>query len=132
MKFGKIAGSRLERSLRPWRCLGFAESDPGLGQIVGGQLDGHAVAGHDPDEVFPHLSGDVREHDVTVGELHAEHRPGEHVHHYTFACDAIVFWHADALLPNSRPEINPSHEGGEILSRIGVPGERCVLHPADR
>ena len=57
--------------------LGLPESDPRLRQIVGRQLDGHPVAGNDPDKIFPHLAGDGRQHLMLVIEFNAEHRSGE-------------------------------------------------------
>src|ERR1022692_4718787 len=35
-------------------------------EVVGRELDLHAVAGQDPDVVHPHLPGDVREHLVPI------------------------------------------------------------------
>src|SRR5574338_559829 len=59
------------------RELPVAEDDPAAGQVVRAQLHHDPVLGEDPDVVLSHLAGDVREHLVTVGELHPEHRVRE-------------------------------------------------------
>ena len=43
-------------------------------RVVGGHLDGHAVAREDPDVELPHPAADRGEHDQAVVALHAEHR----------------------------------------------------------
>src|SRR3954470_23668852 len=50
-----------------------AVSNPALGQIVGGQLDQHLVAGEHANPVLAHLAGGVAKHLMAVFELHAEH-----------------------------------------------------------
>src|SRR6267378_3339193 len=45
-------------------------------EVVRRQLNLHAIARQDPDEVHPHLPADVRQHLVSVFELHPEHRVG--------------------------------------------------------
>ena len=50
-----------------------AVGDAAPAEVVGGELDLHAVTGQDPDVVHPHLPGDVREHLVPVLELDPEH-----------------------------------------------------------
>lgn len=49
------------------------ERDARLAQIVGRHLDVDAVAHADADEVLAHLSGDVGQDFVAVGECDAEH-----------------------------------------------------------
>src|SRR5262249_40338405 len=49
-----------------------AVDDPALGQVVGGDLDRDPVAGDDPDEVLPHLAGDVRQDAMAALELDHE------------------------------------------------------------
>src|SRR6476659_6789373 len=47
------------------------------GEVVGGKLDEHLVAGQDADEVLPHLAGDVGEDLMLVLELDLEHGVGQ-------------------------------------------------------
>src|SRR6266542_6274641 len=47
--------------------------DPAARQVVGGELHLDLVPGQDPDEVHAHLAGHVREHLVSILQLHAEH-----------------------------------------------------------
>src|SRR5580765_7790024 len=70
-----------------------AEGDPRLRQIVGGELDGHLVAGQDPDVVHPHLPGDVPEHHVAVLQLHPEHRIGEGFDDLPLHLDSLFLRH---------------------------------------
>src|SRR4029079_15295716 len=48
--------------------------DTASGEVVGGELYLHLVAGEDADVVHPHLAGDVSQHLVPVLQLDAEHR----------------------------------------------------------
>ena len=52
-----------------------------LGEIVGRNLDSHLVAGGDPDEVFPHLAGNMRQHLVAVLEADIVHRCRQYFYH---------------------------------------------------
>src|SRR6266540_5409987 len=61
-----------------------AVRDPAAGQVIGRQLDSHAVAGQDPDEVHPELSGDMRQHSVPVLKLDCKHGVGQRLHDRTF------------------------------------------------
>ena len=54
----------------------FAEDDPRFRQIVGREFHLYLVARNDPDEVLPHLAGDVRQHVTVSGKIHAKHRAG--------------------------------------------------------
>lgn len=60
---------------------GVAVGDAAFGQIVGGDFDGHLVADGNADEIFTDLAGDVRQHRVSVIELHAVHRAGQYFNH---------------------------------------------------
>src|SRR5262245_56988265 len=64
--------------------------DPAPGQIVGGQFYLHPVAGQDPDEVHPHLAGDMGQHPVAILQLHPEHRIGQGLDHRALDLDRIV------------------------------------------
>ena len=55
--------------------------DAPLVQVVRRHLEGDPVPGEDSDEVHPHLPGHVRQHLVTVIELHPELRVGERLFH---------------------------------------------------
>ena len=52
--------------------LSFAIGDSALRKIVRGQLDRHAVAGHDTDEMLPHFAGNVSYNLMAVFELYPE------------------------------------------------------------
>jgi hypothetical protein len=57
--------------------LAVTEGDAAAGEVVGGELDGDAVAGEDADVVLAHLAGEVTEDGVAVFEFDAEHGVGE-------------------------------------------------------
>src|SRR5258708_21015627 len=46
-------------------------------EVIGRQLHEDLVAWNDPNEIHPHLPGDVREDRMAVLELHFEHRVGK-------------------------------------------------------
>jgi hypothetical protein len=57
--------------------LTFAIGDSALRKIVRGQLDRHAVAWYDPDEVLPHLPCDMSYNFMAVLEFYAKLSPRE-------------------------------------------------------
>src|SRR5207244_13405723 len=67
--------------------------DPAPREVVRRQLDLHPIAREDPDEVHPHLAAHVREHPVTVVQLHSEHRVGQRLHHGPFDLDRVFLRH---------------------------------------
>ena len=67
-----------------------AVGDAAPAEVVGGELDLHAVTGQDPDVVHPHLPGDVREHLVAVLELHSEHGVGQRLDDRPLDQDRVV------------------------------------------
>src|SRR5688572_22317773 len=62
-------------------------------EVVRGQLDLDLVARQDLDVVHAHLAGDVREHDLPGGDLHAEHRVRERLQDAAFDFDLLFFGH---------------------------------------
>ena len=50
-----------------------------LTKIVKRHLHLHLVAHGDPDEVFPHLAGNMRQYLMPIGQSHAKHRTGQHL-----------------------------------------------------
>jgi len=58
-----------------WKLLTFAIGDSSLSKIVRGQLDRNAVARDYPDEVLPHLAGDVSYNLVAVLEFYTKLSP---------------------------------------------------------
>src|SRR5262245_34579816 len=68
-------------------------SDSTSGEIVRRQLDLHAVAGQDADEVHPHLAADVREYLVPVLELDPKHRVGQRLDDHSLDLDRVFFRH---------------------------------------
>ena len=71
-----------------------------LGEVVGGELDLHAVAGQDADEVLAHLAGDVRQHLVLVLQLDAEHRVRQRLDHRCLDLDRLFFLRQTLSSPN--------------------------------
>src|SRR5256712_3303965 len=67
--------------------------DPAPREVVRRQLDLHPIAREDPDEVHPHLAAHVREHPVTVVQLHSEHRVRQRLHHGPFDLDRVFLRH---------------------------------------
>ena len=70
-----------------------AIDDSALRQVVGSHLHGDLVSGQDTDVVLTHLSGDVRGHDVTGLELHAESSVRQGLDDFAFHLDRIFFRH---------------------------------------
>src|SRR5688500_6963567 len=71
-----------------------AIDDAPTGQVVRRELDDDPVLGKDADVVLPHLAGDVSQHLVTIGELHAEHSVRQGLDHSALDLDGSVFlWH---------------------------------------
>src|SRR5262245_17168405 len=64
--------------------------DAASGEVVGSELDLHAVARQDSDVVHPHLPGDVREHLVPVLELDTEHGVRQRLDDRAFDQDRVV------------------------------------------
>src|SRR5712691_849912 len=88
-----LPGGRLGGGRRgPLRLLESIR-DPAAREVVRRQLDLHAVAREDPDEVHPHLAAHVREHPVAVVQLHSEHRVRQRLHHGPFDLDRVFFRH---------------------------------------
>src|SRR5271157_1193025 len=75
----------------------FAVNDPPLGEIVRSDLDGHPVAGDDPDEILAHLAGNVGEDAVTIFQLDHELGVGKRLDDPSFGSDRFFFGHADLL-----------------------------------
>ena len=55
------------------------EGNPRLAEIIGSNLHIDAVPHANPDKVFAHLSGNMRQDFVPVWQSHAEHSPREHL-----------------------------------------------------
>src|SRR2546422_8999717 len=92
-----VLASRLDRRphLHGFSPSGSLESvrDPAPREVVRRQLDLHPIAREDPDEVHPHLAAHVREHPVTVVQLHSEHRVRQRLHHGPFDLDRVFLRH---------------------------------------
>ena len=61
------------------------------------ELDQDAIPRQDPDEVFPHLPRDVRQHLVLVLQLDAKHRIGQWLHHRRLDLNRFFFRHEPRL-----------------------------------
>src|SRR5689334_20465264 len=75
--------------------------DPTARQVVGRELYSDAVAGQEPYEVHPKLSGDMREHAVPVLQLTREHGVGQRFDNRAFNLDRISFRHGRCWVPFS-------------------------------
>src|SRR4029078_449102 len=75
--------------------------DPAARQVVGRELHAHAVAGQDPDEVHPELSGNMRQHSVPVLQLDSEHRVVQRLDDRAFNLDRISLCHGRCWVPFS-------------------------------
>ena len=71
-----------------------AEGDAPLGEIVGGQLHGDAVAGQDADAVSPQSAGQVRQNHAVMLQLHAEQAAGKLFQNNSGNFDIIFFTHS--------------------------------------
>src|ERR671934_135070 len=67
--------------------------DPTTLQVVWRQLHEDLVPGHDPNEIHPHLPGDVGQHVVAVLELDPEHRVGESLADHALHLDDVLSGH---------------------------------------
>jgi hypothetical protein len=61
----------------PAEVLLIAVYDATTGQIVGAQLDDHAVLGEDADVMLAHFARNVGKHSVAVSQLNAKHCVGQ-------------------------------------------------------
>ncbi len=92
--------------IRSRHDLEFAISDPRFAQIVGRHLDFDLVANTDADEILSHLSGNVSQHLVTVGQRHAEHCAGQNLRHRSSQLNGFFFRHAPVFLTGIEPRVN--------------------------
>src|SRR2546426_99575 len=77
--------------------LSVSVGDPPARRIIGREFHLHPVIGQNPDEVDPHLPGDVRQHPVAAGQLDPEHRIGQHLHNRPFNLDRVLLRHPSPL-----------------------------------
>ena len=61
------------------------------GDIIGRHLNRDLVAGKYPDKVHPELSGNMRQNDVAIADIHLEHGVGQGFNHRALEFDYIVF-----------------------------------------
>ena len=60
-------------------ALLISPDDPALGQVVGGELDGHLIPRKDTDKVHPQLTADMCQHLVPILQLHLQQlKPFDH------------------------------------------------------
>src|SRR6266700_4257899 len=93
------------------------EDDPAAGQIVGRELHQHPVFRQDPDVVLADLPADVREHPVTVLELHGEHGAAQALDDAPLDFDAVLL---PRHRPNSRPLLTRRPPTPSISARAAV------------
>src|SRR5690242_6092713 len=81
------------RRLVPARGLTKSIRNPSPRRVVRRQLHLHAVAGQDPDEMDPHLAGDVGQNLVSGRQFHPEHGVGEHFDDGPFDLNNVLLGH---------------------------------------
>src|SRR5207247_5623681 len=115
--------------------LPVAEGDAPLGEIVGGQLHGDAVAGQDADAVSPQPSGQVRQNHAVMLQLHAEQTAGKLFQNNSGNFDIIFFTHSTfrfltpcpARQTGCRSELATGSPGPFPLVWSGSHGDVCSL-----
>ena len=65
--------------------------DAAAGDVIGGHLNRDFVAGKYPNKVHPELTGNMRQNDVAVADIHLEHCVGQGFNHRALEFDYIVF-----------------------------------------
>ena len=101
--------------------------DASLGQIVGSHFHGDLVTGEDTNVVLTHLSGDVRGHDVTGLQLHAESSVRQSLDDFTFHLNRIFFRHPLPVAPEKAANsARKAHPG----SKFQGDGNRGMSAPA--
>src|SRR5208337_4795119 len=89
---------KARQGVRPKRTgSAFAVNDPPLGEVVRSDLDGHSVAGDDPDEILAHLAGNVGQDAMTIFQLDHELGVRKRLDDPSFGSDRFFFGHADLL-----------------------------------
>ena len=68
-----------------------------LGEVVRSDLDGHSVAGDDPDEILAHLARNVGQDAMAIFQLDHELGVGKRLHDSSFRSDRFFFGHTDLL-----------------------------------
>lgn len=71
----------------------FAVSDPRFAEIIGGHLDFDFIANADANEIFAHLTRNMSENFVAVGEGDAEHGSRQHLSYRAHQFDWFFFGH---------------------------------------
>lgn len=79
----------------PARVLAAAVDDESVGQIVGGNGNGNAVAGNHFDVETPKTSADAGEKRVALVALHPKVPASESFHHASLNLDEIVSCHSE-------------------------------------
>src|SRR4051812_28849115 len=77
------------------------EGDAAAGEIVGRDLDRHAVALQHADAKAAHVPAERRQYCVTVGERHAERGVRQHLGHRSFQLYRFFFCHSELLWETS-------------------------------
>ena len=99
-----------------------AEGDAPLGEIVGGQLHGDAVAGQDADAVSPQSAGQVRQNHAVMLQLHAEQAAGKLFQNNSGNFDIIFFTHSTFRFLTPCPARQTGCRGiGDPVCRAQVP-----------
>src|SRR5687767_13482757 len=74
-----------------------AKSDAGFAQVIGRHLDAYLIADADANEVFAHLSGNMSEHRMPIGQRHSEHRARQYLSDSASNLDWLFFHHRSII-----------------------------------
>src|SRR5690606_27620209 len=85
---------RFDIGARGCRGSAAAEGDAALGEVVGSELNGDAVAREDADVVLAHLAGDMSRDHVPVVQFYAKQRVGEGLDDRSLHLDVLFFGQA--------------------------------------
>ena len=61
------------------------------GEIIGRHLNGHLVAGQDLDKVHPELTGNVRQNNMSIADINAEHGIRQCIGYDALELNYVVF-----------------------------------------
>ena len=65
--------------------------DSAAGDVIGRHLNRNFIAGENSNEIHPEFSGNMRQNNMSVSDIHLEHRIGQGFNHCSFQFDYIVF-----------------------------------------
>lgn len=104
------------------------KNNPRLAQIVGRHRHVHLIAHTDANEVFAHLSRNVREHFMAIRQGDPKHGAGQNLAHGAFQLNWLFLRHKPSFYGNSAPSCNWILDGYECLAK----GAKCAKDRGER